>query len=40
MYQAVLVFENTTLVLMGTADNDFDSYLTKFKKTAESIKLK
>ena len=40
MYQAVLVFENTTLVLTGTADNDFDSYLTKFKKTAESIKIK
>jgi hypothetical protein len=40
MYQAVLVFENTTLVLMGTADDDFDNYLNKFKKTAESIKLK
>lgn len=40
LYQAVLVFENTTIVFIGVAQHDTDDYLTKFKKTAKSIRLK
>lgn len=40
MYQVVLVFEETTIVLMATASSDLDNYLVKFKETAKSIKLK
>ena len=40
MYQAVLVFENTTILFMANAYSDIDNYLIKFKKTAETIKTK
>lgn len=40
LYQAVLVYENTTILFMANAYNDIDNYLTKFKKTAETIKIK
>lgn len=40
MYQAVLVFDNTTIVFIGGAQNDIENYITKFKKTVESIKIK
>lgn len=40
MYQVVLLFEGTTIVLMATASSDQDNYLTKFKETAKSIKIK
>lgn len=40
MYQAVLLLEGTTIVLMATASSDQNNYLSKFKETAKSIKLK
>jgi hypothetical protein len=40
MYQVVLLFEGTTIVLMATASSDQDNYLAKFKETAKSIKIK
>ena len=40
MYQAVLLFDNTTILFAANAYKDLDSYLTKFKKTAETIKIK
>lgn len=40
LYQVVLVFENTTLLFKANAYNDVDNYLIKFKKTAETIKIK
>jgi len=39
MYQAVLLIENTTISFVAWAYNDFDNYLTKFKKTVETIKM-
>lgn len=40
MYQAVLLFDSTTILFAANAYKDLDSYLTKFKKTAETIKIK
>lgn len=40
MYQAVLVYDSTTILFMANAYKDLDSYLIKFKKTAETIKIK
>jgi hypothetical protein len=40
MYQAVLVLENTTLLFMANAYTDLDSYLSKFKQTVATIKVK
>ncbi len=40
MYQAVIIFDKSTIVLMASAQNDFENYLDKFKRTAETLKLK
>jgi hypothetical protein len=40
MFQAVLVYESTTILFMANAYSDIDNYLSKFKKTAETIKTK
>ncbi|PWK72971.1 hypothetical protein LX99_04302 [Mucilaginibacter oryzae] len=40
MYQAVLIGENSGIIFMGSAYNDTGNYLSKFKKTVESIKIK
>jgi hypothetical protein len=40
MYQVVLIGENSGLLFMGSAYSNTNNYLTKFKKTVESIKIK
>jgi len=39
LYQAVLVGKEKCIGFMGSAFNDLDNYLTKYKKTVESIKI-
>jgi hypothetical protein len=40
MYQAALVHESITILFLASAYSDIDNYLTKFKRTAETIKTK
>ncbi len=40
MYQAVILFEKNPILFVASSYNDVENYLTKFKKTTETIKLK
>ncbi len=40
MYQVMLIYENTSILFMASAYSDINNYLSKFKKTVGTIKLK
>lgn len=40
LYQVLLIGDNTSILFIGNAYNDLDTFLYKFKKTVESLKIK